>query len=92
MPLFFRCPSRFAGGELIKSDDDLLMLKTAEKHGGIVLSNDHFEKYWDPYPKYREVIKYRVIQANFILGELSLPDDPLGEKGPTLERFIRFEE
>ena len=68
------------------------MLKTAEKHGGIVLSNDHFEKYWDSYPKYREVIKYRVIQANFILGELSLPDDPLGEKGPTLERFIRFEE
>ena len=88
MNLFLRSPSRFAGEELIKSDDDLLILKTAEKHGGIVLSNDHFKQYW---PKYQNVIKNRLIQANFIFGELSLPDDPLGKKGPTLEQFLQFD-
>ena len=40
---------------------------------------------------WNQVIKNRLIQANFIFGELSLPDDPLGKKGPTLEQFLRYE-
>ena len=33
-------PSRIVGSELIKSDDDLFMLNTAQKFEAIILSND----------------------------------------------------
>ena len=85
------CPSRFAGDELIKSDDDLLILKTAYENQGIVLSNDQFRQYKSTYPKYYDYVKYKLVQANFILNQLSLPDDPLGVNGPNLEQFLRFD-
>ena len=45
--------SRRVGNEIIKSDDDLLILKTAKTFGGIVLSNDMFRKEYDITTEYR---------------------------------------
>ena len=84
-------PSRLAGGEIIRRDDDLFILETALEIGGIVLSKDRYKQYWDPHPKYREVIRDRLVQPTFIGDKLILPQDPLGKKGPCLDKFLRFD-
>ena len=90
MGVLHNCPSRFAGRELIKSDDDLFILSTAKEIGGIVLSRDQFRDNYDKMTTYRDVIKYRLLQPTFIGDILKLPDDPMGKNGPNLDNFLRF--
>ena len=63
-----------------------------------MLTADRYLQYWDLYPKYREVLGYRLLKPTFVLGGLILVDDPLRTKidgkvelGPRLEKFLRFE-
>lgn len=84
------CPSRYAGDVLIKSNDDLFMLKTASELEGVILSHDRFREYWELYPEYRDVLMYRLIQPTFIKDQLILPLDPLGLQGPELDQVLRF--
>ena len=63
-----------------------------------MLTADRYLQYWDLYPKYREVLGYRLLKPTFVLGDLILADDPLRTKidgkvelGPRLEKFLRFE-
>ena len=86
------CPSRYAGDVLIKSNDDLFLLKTATELEGVVLSTDRFRDYWDLYPEYQTVIMNRLIQPTFIKDQLILPLDPLGDQGPELDQVLRFTE
>ena len=86
-----RCPSRFAGKELIRSDDDLFILSTAKDLDGVVISRDQYHKYYELYNDYRGVIRDRLIQPTFIGDLFKLPDDPLGKGGPTLDTFLRFD-
>lgn len=90
MGVLHYCPSRYAGDVLIKSNDDLFILKTASQLEGIVLSCDRFREYWELYPEYRDVLMHRLIQPTFIKDQLILPLDPLGDHGPELDQFLRF--
>ena len=71
-------PSRIVGdGEtLIQSDDDVFCLNIAHVHHGVVLTADHYRRYWDLYPEYRDVLRFRLLKPTFVLGGLTLPDDP----------------
>ena len=86
------CPSRYAGDILIKSNDDLFLLKTATELEGVVLSSDRYREYWDLYPEYQAVIMNRLIQPTFIKDQLILPLDPMGDQGPELDQVLRFTE
>ena len=85
------CPARLAGKESIRSDDDLFILETAYTKEGFVLSRDRYKQYWDCHPKYRPIIRDRLIQPTFVHDDLILPQDPLGRGGPTLDQFLRFD-
>ena len=85
------CPARLAGRESIRSDDDLFILETAYTKEGFVLSRDRYKQYWDCHPKYRPIIRDRLIQPTFVHDDLILPQDPLGRGGPTLDQFLRFD-
>ena len=84
-------PGRFAGSELIRSDDDLYILQVAKELEGIVLSNDQYKQYYKISEEYRDVIKNRLLQPRFFGEKLILQQDPLGPKGPKLEEFLRFD-
>jgi len=84
-------PGRFAGSELIRSDDDLYILQVAKELEGIVLSNDQYKKEFKLHETYRDVIKNRLLQPRFFNEKLILQPDPLGPGGPTLEEFLRFD-
>jgi hypothetical protein len=86
-----RCPSRRAGREVIKSDDDLFILNTAKELDGIVVSRDQFRDNWDKMETYRDVIRNRLIQPTFLGDNFTLVPDPMGNKGPTLDKFLRFQ-
>jgi len=85
-------PSRRSGpgDKLVISDDDLFILNTALQLNGIVVSRDHYRKEKAAYPKYRDLISYRLLQPTFIGRKLILPDDPLGTPNPTLFEFLRI--
>lgn len=88
--LLFYAPSRQVNKvNLIQSDDDLFILKTAKELDGIVLSNDQFRHQKSTHPEYKDVIEKRLIQPRFIRGKLILPDDPLGKDGPKLDEFLK---
>lgn len=82
-------PSRIAGQELIRSDDDLFILTTAKRFQANILTNDRYREF-ATNPEFSGVIKERIVQANFIKDELILPQDPLGPNGPNLNTFLRF--
>ena len=77
-------PSRIVGdGEtLIQSDDDVFCLNIAHNLHGIVITADHYRRYWDLYPEYRDV---RLLKPTFVLGSLILPDDPERTKTDGIE-------
>lgn len=86
-----QCQGRYVGGERLQPDDDLFILETAMRLGGVVLSNDRYKKYWETHVQYRDIIRSRLIQPTFIAKTLILPVDPLGNKGPSLDQFLRFD-
>ena len=58
-------PSRRSGpgDKLVISDDDLFILNTALQLDGIVISRDHYRKEKAAYPKYKDLIAYRLLQV-----------------------------
>ena len=70
-------PSRRSGpgDKLVISDDDLFILNTALQLNGVVISRDHYRKEKAAYPKYRDLIAYRLLQvkglSSIIPGTLS---------------------
>lgn len=85
-------PARFSGPQnrLTVSDDDLFILNTAKQLNGVVLSKDQYRKEKAAHPEYAEVISYRVLQPRFIGGLCILPDDPMGNNGPSLRQFLEL--
>ena len=85
-------PSRFSGpkNKLTLSDDDLFILNTAKQLNGVVVSKDQYRKEKAAHPEYAEVISYRLLQPSFIGGLCILPDDPLGNNGPSLQAFLEL--
>jgi len=85
-------PARFTGPQnrLTVSHDDLFILNTAKQLNGIVLSKDQYRKEKASHPEYAEVISNRLLQPSFIGGLCILPDDPLGNNGPSLRTFLEL--
>ena len=83
-------PQRKVGNELITSNDDLFILENALIHEGIVLSKDQYKNHYRKYPKYRGIIKNRLLKPTITNNRLILPVDPLGNDGPKLDEFLRF--
>ena len=57
---------------------------------GIIVSNDQFRDLVHEKPSYREAIDERVLNFNFRKDIFHPTPDPLGRRGPTLDKFLEF--
>jgi len=81
---------KLSTGEIISSYDDRSIIDDAATCGGIVVSNDQFRDLMHEGKEFREVIDTRVLNFNFRKDTFHPCPDPLGRKGPTLEKFLQF--
>ncbi|XP_047464103.1 protein KHNYN [Mugil cephalus] len=84
-------PSREVQGKRISSYDDRLILQLAQKTDGVIVTNDNLRDLSDESPKWRDIIKKRLLQYTFVGDHFMVPDDPLGRGGPHLDDFLRSE-
>ncbi|KAM9833038.1 protein KHNYN [Syngnathus typhle] len=82
-------PSREVLGTRISSYDDRLMLKLAQKTGGVIVTNDNLRDLLEESDAWRDIIKKRLLQYTFVGDHFMVPDDPLGREGPHLDDFLR---
>src|SRR6218665_3242709 len=83
-------PSRTVCGKLQACHDDRFILNLASRNNGIVVSNDNYRDLASESEDYPKVIKERLLMYVFVKDEFMPPDDPQGQKGPTLSAFLRF--
>ena len=81
---------RWVGNQRIVVDDDENILDYASSKGGVILSKDQFRDAYQKWPHYRDVIKNRLIQFNFIADDIIFSGHPLGERGPRIEKIWTF--
>ena len=56
---------------------------------GVVISNDKYgDLIAEQNGKYHDVIMNRVIMFMFVDDKIMLPYDPMGHRGPTLEKLL----
>ena len=84
-----KTPSRRTSTQSYDCHEDDYIIRNGIKKLGIILSNDNFRDFIARSPEYRDQIEKRVLPYNFIDGELWLPKDPLGRRGPSLETFLQ---
>jgi len=82
-------PSRRTSTQSYDCHEDDYIIRNGIKKLGIILSNDNFRDFIARSPEYRDQIEKRVLPYNFIDGELWLPKDPLGRRGPCLDTFLQ---
>jgi len=41
-------------------------------------------------PEWKQVVKERILTPTFVGDEVMWPNDPLGERGPSLNEFLAF--
>jgi len=70
--------------------DDLFTLKLATEEQAIVVSNDKYRDIPERYPQYADQIRNRVLSFSFSGDIFMVPDDPLGQDGPSLQQFLHF--
>ncbi|KAJ6665944.1 hypothetical protein lerEdw1_000847 [Lerista edwardsae] len=82
-------PARVVLGSRIASHDDRFLLHLAEKTGGVIVTNDNLREFVDESTSWREIIQKRLLPFTFAGDFFMVPDDPMGRKGPGLERFLQ---
>ncbi|XP_043913850.1 protein KHNYN-like [Protopterus annectens] len=81
-------PSRTVQGKTIASYDDRFLLQLAEQTDGVIVTNDNLKDLVDESPKWKNIIKERILQYTFVGDIFMVPDDPLGRNGPFLDEFL----
>lgn len=67
------------------------ILDYATEVGGIVVSGDNYKDLYQENRKWRETIANRILMPTWADKKtLMFPEDPLGRKGPSLDRFLKF--
>lgn len=82
-------PARVVLGSRIASHDDRFLLHLAEKTGGVIVTNDNLREFVGESASWREIIQKRLLPFTFAGDFFMVPDDPMGRKGPGLERFLQ---
>ncbi|KAF6718894.1 NEDD4-binding protein 1 [Oryzias melastigma] len=82
-------PSREVCGQRISSHDDRFLLHLAEKTDGVIVTNDNLRDFVNTSDTWRKIIQERLLQFTFVEDHFMIPDDPLGQKGPHLDDFLR---
>ncbi|KAM4853533.1 protein KHNYN isoform 1-T2 [Thomomys bottae] len=82
-------PSRMMDGKRISSYDDRFMVKLAEGTNGIIVSNDQFRDLAQESDKWMAIIRERLLPFTFAKNCFMVPDDPLGQNGPTLDTLLQ---
>ncbi|KAJ1137611.1 hypothetical protein NDU88_004009 [Pleurodeles waltl] len=81
-------PSRTVAGKRITSYDDRFLLQLAERTEGVIVTNDNLRDCAEESPKWKDIIKHRLLQFTFVGDIFMIPDDPLGRHGPSLDEFL----
>ncbi|XP_078500954.1 NEDD4-binding protein 1-like isoform X2 [Lissotriton helveticus] len=81
-------PSRTVAGKRIASYDDRFLLQLAERTEGVIVTNDNLRDCAEESPKWKDIIKQRLLQFTFVGDIFMIPDDPLGRHGPSLDEFL----
>ncbi|XP_044015043.1 putative uncharacterized protein DDB_G0282499 isoform X2 [Aphidius gifuensis] len=82
-------PSRKVDTKRITPYDDRFILEYATQIDGIVVSSDQFRDLYEEKPEWRKTIKTRILPPTFVDDYVMFPQDPLGCKGPSLDKFLR---
>ena len=91
--IIFLTPSRVVDGKRITPYDDGYILDYAAKHGGVVITGDNYRDLMTgsfSKPEWKQVVKERILTPTFVGDEVMWPNDPLGERGPSLNEFLAF--
>ncbi|KAK6623567.1 hypothetical protein RUM43_009419 [Polyplax serrata] len=83
-------PSKRVEGRSIVPYDDRFIVQTAVLQGGIIVTRDNYRDLLQENPAWAETINYRTLPYTWVGDILMFPKDPLGEHGPTLDEFLRF--
>jgi len=83
-------PSREVGCTRISSYDDAFILDYAATHGGIVITRDNYRDLAHEKPEWLEVVLNRILMPTFVGDDIMFPFDPLGRRGPNLNKFLKF--
>ncbi|TRY64054.1 hypothetical protein TCAL_00335 [Tigriopus californicus] len=85
-------PSRdLSHGEHIASYDDRFIVQRAALTGGVIVSNDNYRDLMGEDRSMRDTIDQRLLMFRFLdQTTLMFPTDPLGSKGPNLDKFLNF--
>lgn len=81
---------KLSTGEIISSYDDRSIVDDAATVKGIIVSNDQFRDLVHESEDFRKTIDERVLPFNFRKDVFHPCPDPLGRRGPTLDRFLEF--
>lgn len=83
-------PSRTVNGEHCNSHDDPFVLQYAAKFGGVIVSNDQYREFLDQDPAIKKAVDERLLNFVWVRDTFMLPQDPLGRRGPSLDRYLRY--
>jgi len=83
-------PSREVGCTRISSYDDAFILDYAAMHGGVVITRDNYRDLAHEKPEWLEVVRNRILMPTFVGDDIMFPFDPLGRRGPNLNKFLKF--
>ncbi|EEB10937.1 conserved hypothetical protein [Pediculus humanus corporis] len=84
-------PSKYVEGKSMTPYDDRFIVQTAVLKGGIIVTRDNYRDLLSENPAWAETINYRTLAYTWVDDVLMFPNDPLGEHGPTLDEFLRFQ-
>ncbi|XP_021365824.1 NEDD4-binding protein 1-like isoform X2 [Mizuhopecten yessoensis] len=81
-------PSRRVNGKLISAYDDRFVLELAEREEGVVVSNDQYRDLMQEKASWRVLVEERLLMFTFAGDNFMIPEDPLGQDGPTLDQLL----
>ncbi|XP_033754483.1 NEDD4-binding protein 1-like [Pecten maximus] len=81
-------PSRRVNGKLISAYDDRFVLELAEREDGVVVSNDQYRDLMKEKASWRILVEDRLLMFTFAGDNFMIPEDPLGQDGPTLDQLL----
>lgn len=86
--ILYFTPSRNVAGRFVSCYDDRYILNYAVKNEAVIVSNDNFRDLISENGEYRRAIEERLLMYTFVKDEFVPPDDPCGQYGPTLDKFL----
>ena len=74
----------------VTSEEDYKLLECAKKKGGIIITKNSFQDWYDCCPEFREVITRRLLKYSFVNDDVMFHTGKIHRDGKTLEEFLTF--